>query len=57
MNDRSKDKSILISAITGMLVSILLSFLLVPLYFENGESITILLTELSVCLSFIYFFD
>ena len=51
----SKDKSILISAITGMLVSILLSFLLVPLYFENGESITILLTELSVCLSFIYF--
>jgi O-antigen/teichoic acid export membrane protein len=51
----SKDKSILLSAIIGMLVSIILSILLVPKYMENGEAITILITELSVCLSFIYF--
>jgi O-antigen/teichoic acid export membrane protein len=51
----SKDKAILFSAIVGMLVSILLSFFLVPNYMENGEAITILVTELSVCLSFIYF--
>lgn len=51
----SKDKAILFSAIVGMLVSIVLSFFLVPNYMENGEAITILVTELSVCLSFIYF--
>lgn len=51
----SKDSSILISAIVGMLVSIVLSIILVPRFMENGEAITILFTELSVCLSFIYF--
>jgi len=51
----SKDKSILMSAIIGMLFSIILSITLVPLFKENGEAITILLTELSVCVSFIYF--
>lgn len=51
----SKDKAILFSAVVGMLVSIILSFLLVPSYRENGEAVTILITELSVCLSFIYF--
>lgn len=51
----SKDTSILLSAIVGMLVSIVLSIFLVPKYMENGEAITMLFTELSVCLSFIYF--
>jgi O-antigen/teichoic acid export membrane protein len=51
----SKDSSILISAIVGMLVSIVLSIIFVPRFMENGEAITILFTELSVCLSFIYF--
>ena len=51
----SKDKAILLSAIIGMISSIILSILLVPHYKENGEAITILITELSVSLSFIYF--
>ncbi len=51
----AKDRQILYSAVIGMLVSIILSVLLVPHYKEVGEAITILVTELSVCLSFIYF--
>lgn len=51
----SKDKAILISAIMGMCVSIFLSFLLIPSTKENGAAITILFTELTVSLSFIYF--
>jgi O-antigen/teichoic acid export membrane protein len=51
----SKDKAILFSAIIGMCISILLSFLLIPITKENGAAITILLTELTVSLSFIYF--
>jgi O-antigen/teichoic acid export membrane protein len=51
----SKDNSILSATVIGMSVSILLSFALVPYLKALGESITILLTELSVCLSFIYF--
>ena len=51
----SKDRFILFSALIGMIVSIALSFILVPAFKENGEAITILLTELSVCLAFIYF--
>ena len=51
----SKDKAILISAIIGMCVSILLSFLLIPTAKENGAAVTILFTELAVSLSFIYF--
>lgn len=51
----SKDKAILLSAIIGMIASIILSFFLVPNYKENGEAITMLVTELSVSLSFIYF--
>ena len=38
-----------------MLLSILLTFILVSKYKEIGEAITILITELSVCLAFIYF--
>lgn len=51
----SKDRQILYSALIGMFVSIVLSVLLVPHYKEVGEAITILFTELSVCLAFIYF--
>ena len=51
----SKDRFILYSAIIGMLVSVVLSFLLVPHFKENGEAVTIMLTELSVSLAFIYF--
>jgi O-antigen/teichoic acid export membrane protein len=51
----SKDKAILLSAIIGMIASIILSFFLVPNYKENGEAITMLITELSVSVSFIYF--
>jgi O-antigen/teichoic acid export membrane protein len=51
----SKDKAILISAIIGMCISILLSFLLIPTAKENGAAVTILFTELTVSLSFIYF--
>ena len=50
-----KDKSILISAFMGMLISIILAFQLVPIYQENGAAMTILLTELTVCLAFIFF--
>jgi len=38
-----------------MVISIILSLLLVPQFKEVGEAITILLTELSVCLAFIYY--
>jgi O-antigen/teichoic acid export membrane protein len=55
LNALSRDKEILISAIIGMLLSILLTFILVSKYKEIGEAITILITELSVCLAFIYF--
>ena len=51
----AKDRQILYSAIIGMSVSILLSILLVPTLMEVGEAITILVTELSVSVSFIYF--
>ena len=51
----AKDRQILYSAIIGMSVSIVLSILLVPTLMEVGEAITILVTELSVSLSFIYF--
>jgi O-antigen/teichoic acid export membrane protein len=55
LNALSKDREILISAIIGMLLSILLTFTLVSKYKEIGEAITILLTELVVCGAFIYF--
>ena len=51
----AKDRQILYSAIIGMSVSIVLSILLVPSLMEVGEAITILVTELSVSVSFIYF--
>jgi O-antigen/teichoic acid export membrane protein len=51
----AKDRQILYSAIIGMLVSVVLSVLLVPSLMEVGEAITILVTELSVSVSFIYF--
>ena len=51
----AKDRQILYSAIIGMSVSIVLSILLVPALMEVGEAITILVTELSVSVSFIYF--
>jgi O-antigen/teichoic acid export membrane protein len=50
-----KDKSILLSALMGMLISIILAFQLVPTYQEKGAAITILLTELTVCMAFIFF--
>jgi O-antigen/teichoic acid export membrane protein len=50
-----KDKSILISALIGMFISIILAFLLVPTLKEEGAAITILLTELAVCIAFIFF--
>ena len=51
----AKDRQILYSAIIGMSVSVVLSVLLVPSLMEVGEAITILVTELSVSVSFIYF--
>ena len=51
----AKDRQILYSAIIGMSVSIVLSILLVPTLMEVGEAITILVTELSVSVSFIYY--
>lgn len=51
----SKDREILISAVSGMFLSILLSIFLVLKYKEIGEAITILITELLVCILFIYF--
>ncbi|MFM6938938.1 MAG: polysaccharide biosynthesis C-terminal domain-containing protein, partial [Aquirufa sp.] len=50
-----KDRSILISAVIGMLISIALAIELVPTYKEIGASITILVTELAVCSAFIFF--
>jgi O-antigen/teichoic acid export membrane protein len=55
LNALSKDKEILISAIIGMVLSIGLTFMLVSKFKEIGEAITILLTELAVCVAFIYF--
>ena len=55
LNALSKDKEILISAMIGMILSIILTFILVHKFKEIGEAITILLTELVVCGSFIYF--
>jgi O-antigen/teichoic acid export membrane protein len=51
----SKDKNILISAMLGTIVSILFSILLIKQYKENGEAFIIFLTEITVCVSFIYF--
>jgi O-antigen/teichoic acid export membrane protein len=50
----ARDKYILKAAVSGMLVSLILSFLLIPRYHEIGASITILLTEIVVLSSFIY---
>jgi O-antigen/teichoic acid export membrane protein len=51
----AKDKLILYSAIYGMVISILLSFILVPIFKEIGTAIAILITELVVCASFLYY--
>jgi O-antigen/teichoic acid export membrane protein len=51
----SKDGSILKSAIFGTIVSIILSVFLVQQFKEVGEAVTILITELVVCASFIYY--
>jgi len=51
----SKDRSILKSAIFGTLISIIFTVLFVQQYKEIGEAIAILITELVVCSSFIYF--
>jgi O-antigen/teichoic acid export membrane protein len=50
-----KDKSILISALIGMFISIVLAFLFVPSHQEIGAAITILVTELAVCTAFVFF--
>ena len=50
----TRDKYILKAAVSGMLVSLIFSFLLIPRYHEIGASITILLTEIVVLSSFIY---
>lgn len=51
----SKDRAILISSIFGMVMSVLLSIALVKAYKEIGEAIAILITEITVCASFLYF--
>lgn len=48
-----KDQSILFSAVMGMIVSLVFSFLLIPTYKEIGASMTILMTEILVLLLFI----
>jgi O-antigen/teichoic acid export membrane protein len=55
LNALSRDKEILKSAIIGMVLSILLTFILVSKFKEIGEAISILLTEVAVCGAFIYF--
>ena len=55
LNALSKDKEIFKSAIIGMVLSIMLTFMLVSKFKEIGEAITILFTELAVCVAFIYF--
>lgn len=49
----AKDKLILYSAIYGMIISVLLSFALVPFLKEIGSAIAIVITELVVCVSFL----
>ena len=51
----SKDRSIFISTLIGMSVSLILSYPLIINFKENGEAIVILVTEFTVCLSFIIF--
>jgi len=51
----AKDKLILLSAIYGMSISVVLSFLLVPVFKEMGSAIAILVTEIVVCASFLWF--
>lgn len=50
-----RDKQILYAALYGMSISIILSLLLVPAFKEIGTAITILITELVVCIVFIYY--
>jgi O-antigen/teichoic acid export membrane protein len=49
----AKDKLILYSALYGMIISIVLSFALVPMFKELGSAIAIVITELVVCVSFL----
>jgi len=49
------DSQLLKVALIGMLSSIILFFILVPRYNAIGAAISILLTELIVCIGFIYF--
>jgi len=51
----AKDKQILLAAIAGMVFSLALSFLIIPIYKQNGAAVTILLTEALVLSVFIYF--
>lgn len=51
----SKDKQILIAALSGMVFSLVVSFLIIPHYKQNGAALTILFTELLVLSLFIYF--
>jgi O-antigen/teichoic acid export membrane protein len=50
-----KDKQILYAALYGMSISIVLSLLLVPAFKEIGTSMSALITELVVCMAFIYY--
>ncbi len=51
----SKDGAILKSAVAGMLFSLIVSFLVIPTFKQDGAAYTILLTELLVLSCFIYF--
>lgn len=50
-----KDQQILIAALSGMVFSLVISFLIIPHYKQNGAALTILFTELLVLSLFIYF--
>ena len=50
----AKDKAILKAAVAGMLISLILSFILIPKYHEIGASLTILVTEIVVLSAFVY---
>ena len=46
------DKQFLVLTFTGALISIILNFILVPLYFENGTAMSWMITEIFMLFSF-----
>ena len=55
LTPRNKENLFLRATVLGMLVSLVLMFILMPYFYDKGAAITLLITEIVVCISLLYF--